>query len=362
MQAAVVREYTGNFELTEVEIDRPVADEVSVDVRASGLCHSDLINATADFGLGLPLLCGHEVAGVVTAVGPAVRSVRVGDHITTCVAGACEICPVCRSGRPWLCESKTRLHRPPDEKPRLRTGGEKVTALSAIGGFAEQVLTTERSLVTIDKSVPFDSAAVLGCAVVTGMGAALNSAKIAPGDTVAVIGCGGVGLNVIQGARLRGASRIIAVDLSAGRLARAVEFGATDTVNGSEGSTVDQVHDLVPRGVDHAFEVVGRAETVNQAVKALARGGTAYLIGASGTPVHLSDVTTADLAISGRSIVGVYGGSSPFKNDIPRYVDLYQQGLVKLDELVSEHVSLDQITATYKEHDSGDAARAVVVF
>ena len=362
MQAALVTGYTGVFGLAEVDIDQPTGDEVRVEVRASGLCHSDLINATTDRGLRLPLLCGHEVAGVVAAIGPAVRNVEVGDHVTTCVAGACEHCAKCQSGRPWLCEGRAALQRPARGRPRLRVGDQPVTTLAAIGGFAEQVLAPERSLVAIDKRVPFDAACVLGCAVVTGIGAAVNSARIEPGDTVAVIGCGGVGLNVIQGARLRGASRIVAVDLSSGRLARAVEFGASDTVNSLQGSALEQVNDLVAGGVDHAFEAVGRADTVNQAIHMLARGGTAYLIGASGEPVYLSGVTAADLSLGGRSVLGIYAGSTRFKHDIPRYVELYRRGLIQLDALISERISLDKITAAYQQHDNGEAARTVVVF
>lgn len=366
MKAALLRGFSGNWEIDDVEVDLPRGDEVRIEVRASGLCHSDLLTATVDRGLPLPVLCGHEVSGIVTAVGPGVRTLAVGDHVTTCVAGACEVCSWCLSGRPWLCAARTEtdrvLERPAGQPPRLRAGDFPVTAVAAIGGFAEEALVPERAVVGIDAAVPFDVAAILGCAVITGIGAATNSANIAPGDTVAVIGCGGVGLNVIQGAALRGASRVVAVDLSAGRLARAAEFGATDLVNASDGATLEQISDLVPGGVDHAFEVVGASRTLNDAVHVLAPGGTAYIIGAASQPVPLDWITSIELLGGSKSIVGVYAGSSPFKRDIPRYVAMYQRGLIKLDELVSERISLGEIAASYRDHDNNDAARAVIVF
>jgi S-(hydroxymethyl)glutathione dehydrogenase / alcohol dehydrogenase len=365
VKAALLSGFTGSWQVDDVDVDQPVDDEVLVEVRASGLCHSDLLTATTDRGLALPILCGHEVAGVVAAVGPAVRTVEVGDHVTTCVAGACEICPRCRSGRPWLCAARSEadkiLQRPAGERPRLLAGDRAVTAVAAIGGFAEQALVPERALVGIDPAVPFDVAAVLGCAVVTGIGAATNSADIRPGDTVAVIGCGGVGLNVIQGARLRGAGRIVAIDLSAGRLARAIGFGATDVVDASAGPTLEQVADLIPSGVDHAFEAAGTSATLNEAVHMLGPGGTAYLIGAAAEPVPLSWITAQELLAGAKSITGVYAGAARFKYDIPRYADMYRRGIISLDGLISDRISLDQVTDSYR-HDGGDSARAVIVF
>ncbi|WP_040829889.1 zinc-binding dehydrogenase [Nocardia jiangxiensis] len=366
MKAALLHDFTGEWHVESIDIDEPVGDEVRIEVRASGLCHSDLLTATVDRGLTLPVLCGHEVAGVVTAVGPAVRTVAVGDHVTTCMAGSCEICALCLSGRPWLCAARTEgthvLERPAGARPRLQLGDTPVTAVAAIGGFAEEVLVPERSVVGIDAAMPFDVASILGCAVITGIGAATNSARIKPGDTVAVIGCGGVGLNVVQGARLRGAARIVAVDLSAGRLARAAEFGATDLVNAGEGATVDQLKQMLPSGVDHAFEVVGTGRTLQDAVYALAPGGTAYIIGAASAPVDLSWITAQELLGGAKSIVGVYGGSARFKHDIPRYVQMYRHGVIQLDPLISDRITLNQISATYRNHDRNDSARAVLTF
>ncbi len=235
-----------------------------------------------------------------------------------------------------------------------RCGGDR--------GFAEQVLVPERALVRIDPAVLFDVAAVLGCAVVTGIGAATNSAHIRSGDTVAVIGCGGVGLNVIQGARLRGAGRIVAIDLSSGRLARAAEFGATDIVNASDGRTLEQIADLIPAGVDHAFEVAGASATLQQAVRMLGPGGVAYIIGAAVEPVPLSWITAQELLIGAKSIVGIYAGSARFKHDIPRYADMDRRGVIQLDALISDRIGLDQVTASYRRHDNSDSARAVIVF
>ena len=366
VKAALLRDFTGTWEIEDVEISEPVGDEVRIEVRASGLCHSDLLTATSDRGLSLPILCGHEVAGVVTAVGPQVRSVAVGDHVSTCVAGSCEVCTLCRSGRPWLCAARSEvdhlLDRQPGLAPRLAASGDAVTAVAAIGGFAEQALVPERALVGIDRAVPFEVAAVLGCAVVTGMGAALNTARIRPGDTVAVIGCGGVGLNVIQGAKLRGAGRIVGIDLSAGRLERASLFGATDVVNASTGDTLEQLADLLPTGVDHAFEVVGSEVTTTQALRLLGPGGTAYLIGAAAQLIGLGMISAQELLAGGKSIVGVYAGSTQFRHEIPAYADMYRRGVIQVDPLISERIGLADITDAYRRHDSSESARAVVVF
>jgi S-(hydroxymethyl)glutathione dehydrogenase/alcohol dehydrogenase len=366
VKAALLRDFNGAWELEDVQIDDPIGDEVLIEVRASGLCHSDLLTATADRGLKLPVLCGHEVSGVVTAVGPLVRGVAIGDHVTTCVAGACEVCALCQSGRPWLCAARSEtdhfLEREPGLPPRLTASGDPVTAVAAIGGFAEQALVPERALVGIDRAIPFEVAAVLGCAVVTGVGAAVKSATIRPGETVVVIGCGGVGLNVIQGARLRGAGRIVGVDLSPGRLARAELFGATDLVDASSGMTLEQVRELLPSGVDHAFEVVGSQATMTQALGMLGPGGTAYAIGAAPKLVPLSAISAQELLAGGKSIVGVYAGSTSFKHDIPAYADMYLRGLLQVDPLISERIGLADVTEAYRCHDNTDSARAVIVF
>ncbi|GAB7007469.1 Zn-dependent alcohol dehydrogenase [Nocardioides sp. AN3] len=366
MKAALLRDFSGTWDIEDVEIADPIGDEVRIEVRASGLCHSDLLTATADRGLSLPILCGHEVAGVVTDVGPLVRGVAVGDHVSTCVAGACEVCALCRSGRPWLCAARSEtdhiLERDPALAPRLTASGQPVTAVASIGGFAEQALVPERALVRINPAVPFEVGAVLGCAVVTGMGAALNTADIHPGQAVAVIGCGGVGLNVIQGARLRGAGRIIGIDLSKGRLERATLFGATDTIDASGADALQQLAAIIPEGVDHAFEVVGAELTTNQALRMLAPGGSAYVIGAAPKLIPLAMISAQELLAGGKTIRGVYAGSTRFKHEVPAYADMYLRGLIQVDPLISERISLTDITNSYRQHDNSDSARAVLVF
>lgn len=366
MKAALLREFAGSWEIEDVTVADAIGDEVRIAVRASGLCHSDLLTAITDRGLELPVLCGHEVAGTVTAVGPDVRDISVGDHVTTCVAGACEVCTLCRSGRPWLCAARAErdgtLDRPVGAPPRLTSGNDRVTAVASIGGFAEEALVPERAVVRVPVDVPFDVAALLGCAVVTGVGAATNSAHIRPGDTAAVIGCGGVGLNVIQGARLAGAGRIVGIDLSAGRLERASQFGATDLIDASAGDPLDQLHALIPEGVDHAFEVVGNPATTAQAIAMLAMGGAAYLIGAAPALVPLASTSAQELLAGGKSIVGVYAGSTRFKHDIPRYAEMYRRGQLELDALISQRVSLSDVTDAYRSNQHADGARAVIVF
>jgi S-(hydroxymethyl)glutathione dehydrogenase/alcohol dehydrogenase len=360
MRAALVSEVGGGFELTDVELADPIGREVVVEVRASGLCHSDLSIAQLGLGFPMPALLGHEVAGVVTEIGPDVSRVSVGDRVVVCMVGGCGQCGECRSARPYRCTGTAQLERTVDQAPRITRGGESVTQFMGVGGFAERVLVHENLAVPLHPDVPFDVACLLGCGVVTGAGAAINTAHITPRDTVAVIGCGGVGLNAIQGAVLAGASRVIAVDLHPAKLDLARAFGATDAVNAAETDPVEAVRDLTGGGVSHAFEVIGRKQTAEQAVRMLGIGGTALLIGVQ-KPGTVMDVDLfGDVILPQRRIVGVSMGSTNPHVDIPMFADLYLQGRFELDALVSERIELGDIDRGYELLSQGGVARSVI--
>lgn len=360
MKAAVVTEVKGAFKVFDIAIGNPSPQEVLIDVRASGLCHSDLHVASNDVGFPMPAVLGHEVAGVVAAVGSEVTQVSVGDHVVTSPVHSCGTCTGCRTGRPYQCRFPSHTSRAPDSSPRLSLDGRALTQFIGVGGFAEQVLVHQNIVVPVPHEIPFDRAALLGCGVVTGAGAAINTARIRPGDTVAVIGAGGVGLNVIQGARLAGATRIIAIDLQPAKLELATAFGATDVINGGAADAVAEVLKLTGGGVTHAFEVIGLKPTTEQAVAMLATGGTAYLIGVHQPGVTIEVTPFGDLMGKQKGIRGVAMGSSNIVVDIPVYANLYLQGRFKLDELVSAHISLDEIDDGYRSLLSGAVARSVI--
>jgi S-(hydroxymethyl)glutathione dehydrogenase/alcohol dehydrogenase len=351
------------LEIIDIEIDDPRPNEVVVRVKASSLCHSDLHTLKSDFGWPLPLVLGHEVAGIVESIGDQVSAVQVGDHVVANLISACGDCANCRRGCPVGCTDADKIRRRPDEKARYSLDGETVTQIGDIGGFAEKILVHERNLVRVDTSIPFDRAAVLGCAVITGFGAVKNAAKVKVGDDVAVIGCGGVGLNVVQGAAISGARRIIAIDLQPAKLELAQRFGATDLINPSEvEDVVERVREIVGRhGVDYAFEVIGLPQTAQQAVDIADAGGTAFVIGKlrPGSEVALS---SNDLLRGRKSLRGLFMGSTIADVDIPLYADLYQQGRLNLDDLVSETITLDEINEGYEKLERGETARSVIVF
>lgn len=314
MKAAVTDYVGAPFTLQEIEIAAPEGREVLIEVRASGLCHSDLHVSATDVGFPLPAVLGHEIAGVVAACGPDVTGFRPGQHVVSSPISSCGHCSGCLTGRPYQCRAPQEAQRPAGAAPRLTRDGAALTQFIGVGGFAEQVLVHENSVVGVSEELPFDRAALLGCGVVTGAGAAINSARIRPGDTAVVIGCGGVGLNVIQGAALAGARRIIAVDLQPAKLELAGVFGATDVINPGDTDAVAAVLDLTGGGATHAFEVVGQRRTAMDAVAMLGIGGTAYLIGVH-RPGATIDVTPfGDLMGRQKGIRGV-----PWVQRTPRW-------------------------------------------
>jgi S-(hydroxymethyl)glutathione dehydrogenase / alcohol dehydrogenase len=359
VRAALLQEFRAELSLVDVEHDLPAEDEVVVRTVASGVCHSDRLAQRGDSPRAptVPVLLGHEVAGVVESVGDRVSLVRPGDKVVGCAASFCGLCEWCQRGLQQHCTAMSRS-RPVGSRPRLTFAGQPVDAFVGLGGFAERLLVNERAVVSIPDEMPLDRAAVLGCAVHTGIGAVRHSAGVRSGESVAVIGCGGVGLNVIQAARLAGASRIVAVDLRAGALARARQFGATDMVDASAGDGVQQVLELTSGGADHVFEVVGRPASIEQACAMARTRGTVTVVGLPRPGEKISipgDVFFAEKRIQGSKM------GNQFRIDIPWYCDLYLAGRLELDALISDRIGLDEINVGMRALDNADQARTVVV-
>lgn len=358
MKAALINAIGGKFDVEDIEISEPVGAEVLVEVKAAGLCHSDMLVASVDRGRPLPMVAGHEMAGIVAAVGPDVRGLAVGDHVVGSEVSFCGHCEECRTGNTFRCMSPGDIGRPEEAGPKLRRGSEAVQAFG-VAAFAEYTLCHENKLVRIPKAVPFPQAAVLGCATTTGVGAALNTAQVGPGDTVAVIGLGGIGLNILSGARIAGAATIIGIDVHASKLGLAARFGATHVINSAEEDPVTRVREITGRGVHHSFEAIGLGKTQGQALDMTRVGGGAYFIGIpQGAPLELNVMT--QLMIPQRRVQGVYMGSSDIRRDIPLYAELYLQGRLNLDDLIAREIQLDEINDAYRVQETGSIARSVI--
>jgi S-(hydroxymethyl)glutathione dehydrogenase/alcohol dehydrogenase len=303
---------------------------------------------------------GHEPAGIVEAVGDQVTHVVPGDHVIGCLSAFCGNCEFCLSGKPNLCGGAATM-RKPGEPPRLSKGAETINQFAHLSSFAEKMLVHENAVVKIRKDMPLDRAALIGCGVTTGLGAALNTAQVRAGSTCVVIGCGGVGLSAIQGCRIAGASRIIAVDTMAWKLELAKSLGATDGIDAKAGDAVMQLHGMIPGGVDYAFECLGSKQTAAQAFGMTKKGGTAIMVGV--VPIgQMIEIPGLDLVLSGKKLIGSMMGDNRFRTDMPRYVDFYLSGQLKLDEMISARLKLDQVNTAFDEMKKGSAARSVVVF
>jgi len=360
MKAAVMRALKAPLEIESIEVVPPAAHEVLVRTVACGVCHSDLHIIEGALPQALPAVLGHEPAGIVEAVGAEVRQFAPGDHVIGCLSVFCGSCEYCISGRPHLCGGDATM-RGPGQAPRLSKGGEPIAQFAHLAAFAERMLVHENALVKIRADMPLDRAALIGCGVTTGLGAALNTARVRPGQTAAVIGCGGVGLAIIQGCRIAGAGRILALDTQDWKLDLAKQLGATDGVNTSHGNPVAQVVEMTAGGVDYAFEAIGLAATVRQAVRMTRKGGATVMVGVvpAGTNVELP---AADITLREKTILGCMMGSNRFRLDMPRYVDLYLRGVLKLDEMISARLPLARVNDALDALRQGTAARSVVVF
>jgi S-(hydroxymethyl)glutathione dehydrogenase/alcohol dehydrogenase len=361
MKAAVLNAIPGQLEIEDISVDAPGPREVLITTKAAGLCHSDLHFMEGKYPYPCPAVLGHESAGVVEAVGSDVNYVQPGDHVITCLSAFCGYCEQCISGHLSLCENKdTHLVRGPNEPSRLSRDGEPVHSFLHLSSFAEQMLIHEHALVKIDPEMPLDKAALIGCGVTTGLGAVFRTAKVEPGSTVAVIGCGGIGLSAVQGARIAGANKVIAVDMVPAKLELAQTMGATHVVNASEGDPVEQVKELTGGGVHNSFEAVGLKETAEQSFNMLRKGGQATVIGMIpvGTKVEVHGV---DL-LGEKTLTGSNMGSNQFRTDMPRFVDMYLDGRLLLDEMVSQTIELEQINDGFDEMKTGQVARSVITF
>jgi len=358
MKALVLNELGHGFDFEDVEIASPMGREVLVDVQASGLCHTDFLFATHDI-VPTPAVLGHEVAGIVAAIGPEISQFRAGDHVVGSLAQSCGACARCLSGRPFQCIHPESTLRRPTDAPRLSRNGVALFQGFGLGGFAEHALIHENQLSGVPKELPFAQAALLGCGVVTGAGSVLNTANVHSGDTVVIFGAGGVGLNAVSGARIAGASRIVVIDIQAKRLDAAKRFGATDVVDSTKTNPVETVHDLLPGGADHVFDFVGLKVVAEQGLAMLGVGGGLYLVGVSKPEVDIS-LNIFDAIGGQKRIVGVNFGSTNAKHDIPMYAQLYLQGRMNLDDLVSRRISLRDVNDGYAALKDGSLTRVVV--
>lgn len=349
MKAMIVRELGGGWVEEELEIADPIGQEVLVELKASGLCGSDHMEMSNEVQYPPPAVLGHEIAGVVTAIGPNVTEFAVGDHVAACLVQFCGKCEQCLDGEPGLCRSPELTLRGDDEEPRLKDAdGKAVTQGMALGGFAQQSLVHENMLVKLPEDMPFAQAAVLGCGVITGTGAVLNAAKVRPGEDVVIIGAGGVGLNVVSGAVLASAGKIISVDLNSESLEAAKKFGATHTVNSSEIDPVAAVKELTGGyGVRTVFDVVGIGVTAQQGYDMLDSGGTLYQIGMGSGDDTLNTVPMQN-AFGRKAIQGVFMGSGVPKRDMAMLVKQYQAGRLNLDDIVSGEIKLSQVNEGYE--------------
>ena len=365
MKAAVMREANAPLSIEDVEISKPGPREVLVRLKAVGVCHSDVHFWDGNFPVEMPVILGHESAGVVEQVGSMVSAVKPGDHVISILSPFCGSCEYCMTGHMSVCHTVNgeQFQRPSAEPSRLTIGGEPVGQFLNLSSFAEQILVHENALCAIDKDMPLDRACLIGCAVITGVGSVFHSAKVEPGSSVAVVGCGGVGLAAINGAAIAGAARIIAIDLSDEKLQLATRFGATDTINPSKVDAVETVKELTRGGVHYAFECVGSKQTAELAYHTLRPRGLATVIGMITPGVNI-EVPGIELLVTEKRLQGSIMGSNRFRLDFPRLVELYRQGRLHLDDLVSNRIGLDGITDAMKslKENKGTVARQVVVF
>jgi len=360
MKAAILEQAGQPLVIRDVSVAKPAPHEVLIQTAACGLCHSDLHFIDGAYPHAMPAIPGHEAAGVVEAVGSEVRTVKVGDHVVTCLSAFCGHCEFCVTGRMALCMG-AHTRRQKNEAPRLTmVNGEMVNQMLNLSAFAQQMLVHEHACVSIDKDMPMDRAALLGCAVTTGAGAIFNACKLVPGEAAVIIGCGGVGLAAINAAKIAGAGRVIAVDPIPEKRALAKVLGATDTVDAAAQDAAQQIIDLTGGGVHHAIEAVGRQASSDLAVKVLRRGGTATILGMM--PLDCKVGLGAMDLLSGKKLQGAIMGMNHFPVDLPRLVDFYLRGLLDLDTLIAERITLDQVNSGFDKMRAGHSARSVIVF
>ena len=359
MKAAVLHEINKPLVIEDVQHGDPGPREVLVRTVAAGVCHSDLHFQDGSYPYMLPVVLGHESAGIVEAVGRDVSYVKPGDHVITCLSAFCGHCEYCITGHMSLCE-EPELQRGMDQPPRLAQGDKPVAQFLNLSSFAEYMLVHEHAIAKIREDMPLDRAALIGCGVTTGVGAVIHTAKVEPGSTVAVIGCGGVGLSCINGAAIAGAARIIAIDTVPSKLELARKFGATDVINAKDDDPVMAVMALTSGGVHYSFEAIGLKVTTEQSFKMLRRGGTATVIGMIPVGTHI-ELHGPEFLME-RKLQGSRMGSNHFRVDMPRFVDLYLQGRLHLDDLISRRIKLEDVNDGMAALKTGEVARSVIMF
>jgi Zn-dependent alcohol dehydrogenase len=351
-KAAVFKEVGAPVSVEDIEVPAPGEGEVRIRIQAAGLCHSDVSAINGTYATPRPTIMGHEGAGYVEAVGAGVRTLKEGDPVILSTLAHCGHCAECDVGRPTLC------HNPPRPSTLFRVKGVPAYNFANASTFSELTVVQESSAIKIPKEMPMAQAALIGCGIITGVGAVLNRAKVEAGRTMAVFGAGGIGLNIIQGGVLAGARRIIAVDLVPAKLQWAKDFGATDLIDGREGDPVQAVKDLTGgRGVDHAFEAVGHLGAMQQAFNTLAPGGTLTIVGVPKLDARAEFVVNA-LRVD-RAIQGCRYGTARPQNDFPMLAELYLRGKLKIDELITRHYALDDINHAIHDLEHGELARGV---
>jgi S-(hydroxymethyl)glutathione dehydrogenase/alcohol dehydrogenase len=365
-KAAVLPAVNEALEIREIEVDTPHAGEIKVRMGASGVCHSDLSVQNGTMMSPTPIVLGHEGAGVVEEVGDGVTSVKPGDHVVISWVPQCGQCFYCKKGQGYLCSAADIALVGGgllDGTTRFTSDGAPLFQMAASGTFSEFTIIPAIGAVKIPDDVDMRVAALIGCGVLTGTGAAMNTADIKKGDTVAVVGCGGVGLNVIQGARIAGASEIIAVDMNETKLQMAKEFGATATVNASQADAVSEVMGMTEqRGADVAFEVIGLQQTIDQTIMMTRRGGEAVLVGVPRMDAMVTVPAFLGMVVSAKTISGCWYGSSNVQKDVPKLVDLYKKGDLKLDELISRTIPLEDVNDAFAAMQTGEIARTVIEY
>lgn len=363
-RAVICRELDRPVVVEHITVDSPKRGEVMVKLAACGVCHSDLSATNGTIPLKLPLILGHEAAGEVVAVGEGVASVAVGDHVVSSFIYMCGKCRFCAMGRPVLClEQGKALTTLPDGTLRTRDAqGNELNIFSGCGVMAEYATLAVENVVKIDGSIPLDRAALVGCAVTTGVGAVFNTAHVIPGSSVIVLGCGGIGLNVIQGAHIAGARMIVAIDTLPAKLEMAKQFGATHTLPATAGEDlVKPIKKLTGGGADYAFECVGSGELSALAYRAIARGGMAIVVGVA-KPGDSTTVRTMTLPFEEKTLTGSYFGSCVPNVDFPRLLALYMCGRLKLDELITRRYTIEEAAQAFADLQSGKNARGVITF
>lgn len=360
MKAAVLYEANTPLVIEDISTRKPQAHEVLIRVAFSGLCHSDLHFMEGLYPHPMPVVLGHEAAGIVEQVGSEVTYVKPGDHVVSCLSVFCGTCENCTTGRPAIC-TNTDVKLPAGKAERLEWEKEKqLHTFANLSAFAEQMLVHENAIVKVREDMPLDRAALVGCGVVTGFGAAMNTAKVAVGETVAVIGCGGVGMAAVNGAYVAGAARVIAVDTNPAKLQLATKLGATDIVNPNDGDPVERILDMTKGGVHHAIECLGLKVTAEQAFQMLAFGGTATIVGMVPFGEKL-ELHGADF-LRERRIQGSSMGSNRFRVDMPRMIELYMQGRLHLDDWISNRIKIEEINEGYADMKAGKGLRTVIDF